>query len=52
MAIGSIDAKGMDVAQPMWLSGCPEKYLLRTYKYSLSPSAYENFKTWLVSEVP
>ena len=22
---GKIDSKGMDVAQPLWLSGCPEK---------------------------
>ena len=25
MKIGWIDAKGMDVAQPIWLSGCPTK---------------------------
>ena len=26
--IGQNDAKDMDVAQPIWLSGCPEKCLL------------------------
>ena len=25
--IGQIDAKSMDVTQPIWLSGCPEKSL-------------------------
>ena len=25
--IGQIDAKGIDEAQPIWLSGCPEKGL-------------------------
>ena len=33
MKMWLIDGKGMDVAKPIWLSGCPKKFIavLKTY---------------------
>ena len=32
MKIGLIDAKNIDVAQPIWLSGCPMKVHFRAFR--------------------